>query len=320
MTEVKKFAIFIDGDNISPTYLGSLLKEVSNEGEILVKRIYGDWTTNSMNGWKIQILEFPVSTIQQFRLGENATDNAIVMDAIELIHTNSSVNSICIVSSDSDYYSLALRLREKGYYVLGVGNKNSKKIWVNSCKKFTYLENLQHETQTTHEKQQPDIENIIKYGLNNAKSNENGLILLSNFGKCISDRYPDFDYRDYNHRSLLELINEFKHILEISNDRLNPPNYSVKAKEEEKSRITETGKIKRLMLDFGIIKNDQGDYFYSNTNVLKDHRDQLKVGSHVKFQVIKQPDPEKTENSEKNGKAISVELIEESQDIIPPQF
>ena len=99
MNENRKYAIFIDGDNISPRYLESILSEVSKEGEILVRRIYGDWTTTNMNGWKDLLLKIPVRPVQQFRNGLNATDNAIIMDAIELANTNKEINAIFIVAA-----------------------------------------------------------------------------------------------------------------------------------------------------------------------------------------------------------------------------
>lgn len=116
----KKYAVFIDGDNISATYFDSIMTEVIKEGEILIKRIYGDWTTSDMNSWKQKLFNTPIRIFQQFRFGANATDNSIIMDAIELINQNKDINAFCIVSKDSDYYSLALRLRENGKYVLGI--------------------------------------------------------------------------------------------------------------------------------------------------------------------------------------------------------
>lgn len=117
MNITKKYAVFIDGDNISPRYLEAILSEVSKDGDILIRRIYGDWTTTNMNGWKDLLLQIPVRPVQQFRNGSQATDNAIIMDAIELANTNKEINAMCIVSSDTDYYSLALKIREYGLCV-----------------------------------------------------------------------------------------------------------------------------------------------------------------------------------------------------------
>ena len=142
MQENKKYAVFIDGDNISPKYLEPILSEVAKDGDILVRRIYGDWTTSNMNGWKDLLLQIPVRPVQQFRNGSQATDNAIIMDAIELANTNKEINAICIVSSDSDFYSLALKIREYGLFVLGIGAQKSNQLWIKSCNQFKHIENL----------------------------------------------------------------------------------------------------------------------------------------------------------------------------------
>ena len=124
----RKYVLLIDGDIIPPSFLEAIITEVSKEGELLIKRLYGDWTTPNMNGWKSWLEKIPIRPVQQFRNGPNATDNTIIMDAIELANTNKSINAVCIVSTDSDYYSLALKLREYGLYVLGIGKQNAKRF------------------------------------------------------------------------------------------------------------------------------------------------------------------------------------------------
>jgi len=142
----KKFAVFVDGDNICARDYEQALKETgSTYGEILIKRVYGDWTTPNMNSWKEVLVKEPGTPCQQFRSGKNATDTRIIMDAIELMLHNANVNAFCIVSSDADFYGLALRLRENGKYVLGIGKDVSKSIWQESCDKFIKLESLYHE-------------------------------------------------------------------------------------------------------------------------------------------------------------------------------
>jgi uncharacterized protein (TIGR00288 family) len=139
----KKFAIFVDGDNICAKDYESIIREVvSNYGEILIKRVYGDWTTSNMNTWKDVLVREPATPYQQFRSGKNATDARIIMDAIELMINNTTINAFCIVSTDADFYGLALRLRENGKYVLGVGKEQSKSIWQEACNKFVKLESL----------------------------------------------------------------------------------------------------------------------------------------------------------------------------------
>jgi len=142
----KRFAVFIDGDNIYAKDYEYALREInSTYGEILLKRVYGDWTTPNMNTWKEVLVKEPATPCQQFRSGKNATDTRIIMDAIELMFHNVNVNAFCIISSDTDFYGLALRLRENGKYVLGIGKEISKPIWQESCDKFIKLESLNSE-------------------------------------------------------------------------------------------------------------------------------------------------------------------------------
>ena len=142
----KKFAVFVDGDNICAKDYKHALKEISSTyGEILIKRVYGDWTTPNMNTWKEVLVKEPATPCQQFRSGKNATDTCIIMDAIELMFHNANVNAFCIISSDADFYGLALRLRANGKYVLGIGKDISKSIWQESCNKFIKLESLNGE-------------------------------------------------------------------------------------------------------------------------------------------------------------------------------
>ena len=158
----RKYVLLIDGDNIPPSFLEAIITEVSKEGELLIKRLYGDWTTPNMNGWKSWLEKIPIRPVQQFRNGPNATDNTIIMDAIELANTNKSINAVCIVSTDSDYYSLALKLREYGLYVLGIGKQNAKALWVNACNEFKYLENLDSTTTPEEESQDSPFDSLEK--------------------------------------------------------------------------------------------------------------------------------------------------------------
>jgi uncharacterized LabA/DUF88 family protein len=235
----KKYAIFIDGDNISADYLDLIMAEIAKDGEILIKRIYGDWTTTNMNSWKEKVFNTPVRIFQQFRFGPNATDNSIIMDAIELTIQNKDINAFCIVSIDADYYSLALRLRENGKYVLGIGKKNSKIIWQNSCNKFVKIENLNKEKILDDNiiKNEPilinsegmdDINEIIKFGLENSRINDDGWISFSDFGATVRTKYPSFDTRTYNYKNLLQLIKSFSKEIEIKSDKNFPPNYWLK--------------------------------------------------------------------------------------------
>ena len=124
MTENKdrRIAMLIDGDNAQPSLLPKMIAEVGKYGHISIRRIYGDWTTSNMKGWKDMLHNYAVQPIQQFRytIGKNATDSAVIMDAMDILHS-ARVEGFCIVSSDSDYTRLATRIREGGVFVMGIG-------------------------------------------------------------------------------------------------------------------------------------------------------------------------------------------------------
>ncbi|EME38422.1 hypothetical protein DOTSEDRAFT_140534 [Dothistroma septosporum NZE10] len=138
-------AVLIDADNISHKHIAGLLAEVANYGTVAVRRIYGDWTSPSMNGWRQCLLEHSIVPIQQFAYttGKNATDGAMIIDAMDLLYTGRFA-SFCIVSSDSDFTRLAARIREQGVAVHGFGNRhNTHRAFIAACNEFIYLDALQ---------------------------------------------------------------------------------------------------------------------------------------------------------------------------------
>ena len=134
-------ALLIDGDNAAPRRLAPILEEVSKKGTITIRRIYGDWTTTGMSGWKDLLNANAIQPVQQFAYtkGKNSTDSALIIDAMDILH-GGMVDAFCIVSSDSDYTRLATRLREAGLYVMGVGEKKTPDAFVQACERFIYVE------------------------------------------------------------------------------------------------------------------------------------------------------------------------------------
>src|SRR5690606_22841367 len=149
-----KIAMLIDGDNAQAGLLTQMLVEAGRHGQITVRRIYGDWTTTSMNSWKETLNFHAFQPIQQFRytVGKNATDSAMIIDAMDIMHS-AVVDGFCLVSSDSDYTRLATRIRETGIFVMGIGEKKTPKAFVNACDLFVYTENLQAEKKAAQQKQ-----------------------------------------------------------------------------------------------------------------------------------------------------------------------
>ncbi|WP_413533208.1 NYN domain-containing protein [Empedobacter brevis] len=144
MKETKfNIAILIDGDNAQPKLLKETIEEVSKYGKATIRRIYGDWTSQTMSSWKSLINQHSINPIQKFSYtsGKNSTDGALIIDAMDILHSK-NVEGFCIVSSDSDYTGLAKRIREEGLFVMGIGEKKTPESFVQSCDIFTYTENI----------------------------------------------------------------------------------------------------------------------------------------------------------------------------------
>ncbi|MDH5465537.1 MAG: NYN domain-containing protein, partial [Thiovulaceae bacterium] len=138
-----RLAVLIDADNAQAAVIEGLLTEIAKYGVSSVKRIYGDWTDTRLKKWKATLLEFGLTPIQQFAYtqGKNATDAAMIIDAMDLLYTK-NFDGFCIVSSDSDFTKLASRIREAGLVVYGFGEKKTPKPFVSAVDKFVYTENL----------------------------------------------------------------------------------------------------------------------------------------------------------------------------------
>lgn len=218
-----KIAILIDGDNAQASLLSQMLVETGKYGLVTLRRIYGDWTTNSMNSWK-DILNFhAVQPVQQFRytIGKNATDSAMIIDAMDILHSG-VVEGFCLVSSDSDYTRLATRIRETGVFVMGIGEKKTPKPFVNACDVFVYTENLVSEekivktqSKKSQEKIKTDQEPIpLLRKAFEMSVQEDGWSLLAVMGNALYQLDPGFDPRTYGHKQLSRLIGSYKEIFE----------------------------------------------------------------------------------------------------------
>ncbi len=139
----KRLAVLTDANNAQPSITEGFLSEVGKYGVASVKRIYGDWTTPSLTGWKAVLLGHSVPPVQQFRytLGKNATDSAMIIDAMDLLYTK-RFDGFCLVSSDSDFTRLTSRIRKEGLLVYGFGEKKTPKAFVSACDKFIFIEVL----------------------------------------------------------------------------------------------------------------------------------------------------------------------------------
>lgn len=147
MEQDKKFALLIDAENISPQYIDIILSEANNLGNVIYKRIYGNWTSPQMGSWKSTILDNAIQPVQQYSntSGKNSSDSALIIDTMDLLY-RTQLDGFCIVSSDSDFTRLASRLRESDKYVLGMGESKTPRSFISACNRFLYLDVLYAES------------------------------------------------------------------------------------------------------------------------------------------------------------------------------
>jgi uncharacterized protein (TIGR00288 family) len=143
-TPDRKIALLIDADNVSHAKMGAMLAELSKYGTANIRRAYGNWASASLRGWKDKLHDFAIRPIQQFdySTGKNATDIALVIDAMELLYTQ-KVDAFCLASSDADFTPLVMQLRANGHEVYGFGERKTPSPFVNACTAFLYLDSLE---------------------------------------------------------------------------------------------------------------------------------------------------------------------------------
>jgi len=211
----QKLAVLIDADNAQPSIVEGLLAEIAKYGTANVKRIYGDWTGSQLRSWKEVLLLLSIQPIQQFRytVGKNATDAAMIIDAMDLLYTN-KFDGFCIVSSDSDFTKLASRIRESGLVVYGFGERKTPEPFVSACDKFIYTEVLTSKEDDTLSikrkssnalKQDTKLVNLLRNAVE-ASSDDNGWAHLAPMGSTIAKQAPEFDPRNYGYKKLGELV------------------------------------------------------------------------------------------------------------------
>jgi uncharacterized LabA/DUF88 family protein len=224
----RRMAVLIDGDNAQPSLIDKILAEASKYGTVTIRRTYGDWTTANMGGWKDSLQTFAIQPIQQFRytIGKNATDSAMIIDAMDLLYSG-VVDGFCLVSSDSDYTRLATRIREKGFFVMGIGQKKTPRAFVSACDVFVYTENLlpqpkphakkyDHKEIPSQEKEliAADPTPLLRQAFDIAVQ-EDGWAFLGTLGHHLRQLDPGFDARTYGHSQLSSLIRANSKVFEV---------------------------------------------------------------------------------------------------------
>jgi uncharacterized LabA/DUF88 family protein len=231
-----RLAVLIDADNVPYSNIKEMLEEIAKYGTPTFKRIYADWTKPTVSGWKGVLLESAITPVQQYSYtsGKNATDSAMIIDAMDILYSG-RVDGFCIVSSDSDFTRLAIRLREAGMKVFGIGEKKTPVPFISACDKFIYIEILKTndipekkpekkmvQKKRSKKTEQPEvvpvnteiepIENVntdliklIEDSINDL-ADEEGWTFLGDLGNLILKRQPDFDPRNYGFKKLVPLI------------------------------------------------------------------------------------------------------------------
>ncbi len=238
MNQEMKLAVLIDAENISNKYIDVILSEANNLGNIVYKRIYGNWTTPQMASWKNIILDNAIQPIQQYSntIRKNSSDSALIIDTMDLLY-QSDLDAYCIVSSDSDFTRLASRLRESQKYVLGMGESKTPRSFISACNKFLYLdvlfeeageEPVEHETSIPHDREktshsseyrhngQDAFDNTLGKDLSTIKlaliklteenSDEDGWIFSGTLGNLLNKQFSDFDVRNFGFKKFVPFI------------------------------------------------------------------------------------------------------------------
>ncbi|MFT3794324.1 NYN domain-containing protein [Flavobacterium sp.] len=250
-----KLAVLIDADNVPYSNVKGMMEEIAKYGTPTTKRIYADWTRPNANGWKTVLAEHAITPVQQYAYttGKNSSDSALIIDAMDLLYSG-KLDGFCIVSSDSDFTRLAVRLRESGMKVIGIGEKKTPKAFIAACDRFIFIEVLEGAKKKKPAKEVPvqgvsipepvavEMENKAKQkatkkatekapqkALNTidlktieliestieALGDDDGWAFLGDVGSLISRKKPEFDPRNYGFSKLTPMLKSMNDILEI---------------------------------------------------------------------------------------------------------
>lgn len=250
-----RLAVLIDADNVPFNNVKGMMEEIAKLGTPTFKRIYGDWTKPTVSGWKSVLLENAITPIQQYSYtsGKNATDSAMIIDAMDILYSG-KVDGFCIVSSDSDFTRLAIRLREAGMKVIGIGEQKTPNPFIVSCDKFIYIEILKQQeasVETSPEKNKnaaAKSNTLLKVDKKTIKlisdsindvADENGWAFLGDVGSMIIKKKPDFDSRNFGFSKLTPMLKSLKKFFELDEretDKSNTKLVYIRNRSDEKKK------------------------------------------------------------------------------------
>ena len=240
-----RLAVLIDAENVPHNSMKAILEEAAIYGTPTIKRIYGDWTSPNVGAWKASLLENAVTPIQQYSYttGKNSTDSAMIIDAMDILYAGKT-DGFCIVSSDSDFTRLAIRLREAGMKVIGIGEQKTPVAFRVACDKFIYIEVIRAASQSREKDEQtvrqeknkvkrktavkPSVrpeqpesvhpesvhkeasvpEEVVRLIVESVSdiADEDGFAFMGDLGNLLLKKQPDFDPRNFGFMKLTPLI------------------------------------------------------------------------------------------------------------------
>jgi hypothetical protein len=210
-----RIAVLIDADNTSPKHAEALLEEVAKYGVPTVKRAYGDWTNSHLNGWRSELPKYAVQPMLQIAntTGKNSTDSALIIDAMDLLYSG-NVDAFALVSSDSDFTSLAIRLRGSGRTVYGMGLRKTPQSLRQAVDRFIFLEDLQEggvveevaaPVGDAEPRRIPDLRRLLERAVNGT-AHDDGWASLSSMANHVTRVEPSFSVKDYGAAKLVDLV------------------------------------------------------------------------------------------------------------------
>lgn len=226
LESAKKIAVLIDAENAKYSVMGAILTELSKHGHIIVKKAYGDWSSNHLKNWKTPLNELAITPVQQFSYtqGKNSSDAAMIIDAMDLLYSK-QFDAFALITSDSDFTKLASRLKESQIYVFGVGEAKTPIAFRNACDDFILTEVLQSPDEDADEpdakkttkksttkktnqqqlKQDTKLVNILRNAVDEYEDDE-GWAPIGPCGSLIKRQYPDFDPRNFGFKTFTQLF------------------------------------------------------------------------------------------------------------------
>ena len=237
MSPEDHLAVLIDADNAPPSRVDQLFEAIAKYGTPSVRRVYGDWTSTQLKGWKSKLPEYAIQPMQQFAhtSGKNSTDSAMIIDAMDLLYTG-KFTGFCLVTSDSDFTRLASRIRENGLDVLGFGQRKTPQPFIRACTEFVYIDDPEDEKPASGRKKtggkQAEASNPQKAGVARFKGSagliksvrtaiaetsddDEGWAILGPVGSRVKNAHPDFVPGNFGFAKLSSLLEATK-LFELS--------------------------------------------------------------------------------------------------------